>query len=345
MSNFEMFGLLMRGVMQGGLALWVYSDVRRRERSMLWTLGTFLIPEAFFPLYFWNQIPELTWTCPQCHRRNRIYSRQCRQCSKLFTSEETVARLQGFFEISDAVVILLIALLIQDLGYSISLLIEQGFDTVTQRAELLTLETGHFWFVKLVAGNVLVVLCVYCITIRCRRTLEAVGLKYNGNLRHLAVSLLFIVPMFVGFVALYGGVAWLADATGAGWLSQLVSWERQQRAVGMPETLTVSSAVLIGFALLILLPIGEEILFRGIALPALADRFGLTKGVVLSALLFALAHGFFRHFTPLVLESLWLFPIGILIASLRVRFRSLLPGLVVHCGLNLASLVIWFGWH
>jgi membrane protease YdiL (CAAX protease family) len=342
MSPLEVFGLFIRGIIGGSLALWVYNDVRRRERSMLWTLGTFFIPEAFFPLYFWNQIPELSWVCPKCRRRNRPYSRQCRQCEKIYTAEETIARLHGYLETSDAVVILLITLLIQDLGYSIAILLQNGVDRITERAEIFSLPPSHFWFVKLITGNVLLWLCVYCISVRYHRTMASVGFKYSGKLVHLAPLLLLAPPLFLAAAGLQSGVEWFSKITRADWLSELVAWEQRQRSIGMPENLDAASALLFGFALLILLPVGEEILFRGVALTAFADRFGRRKAVILSALLFTLTHGFFRYFTPPVLEGIPLFIMGVILARLYIRLRSLIPGMLIHSGVNLIWLVIWF---
>ena len=44
----EVYGLLMIGLINGALALWVYYDSKSQERSGLWALGTFLVPKAFF---------------------------------------------------------------------------------------------------------------------------------------------------------------------------------------------------------------------------------------------------------------------------------------------------------
>ena len=47
----ETYKLSLMVLIHGGLALWVYNDIKVRERSMLWVLGTLIVPEAFFPLY------------------------------------------------------------------------------------------------------------------------------------------------------------------------------------------------------------------------------------------------------------------------------------------------------
>lgn len=74
--------------------------------------------------------------------------------------------------------------------------------------------------------------------------------------------------------------------------------------------------------------IGEELLFRGAALP--------TLGLAVSALLFGLAHGFFRP--PYRAWSLYAAATGVLLGALTLWTGTLVAAIVCHATVNYASL-------
>ncbi len=77
------------------------------------------------------------------------------------------------------------------------------------------------------------------------------------------------------------------------------------------------------WALVIIPPIIEEIVFRGFMFPAFAKRFGVVLGAVVSSLLFAVAH--------LQLNvSVYTFILGLLLCFLYVRLGSTIPGIGIH---------------
>ncbi len=86
-----------------------------------------------------------------------------------------------------------------------------------------------------------------------------------------------------------------------------------------------------------LVPIAEELLFRGVGF-TLLRRFGPALAVVAVGILFALAHGLVRAFLPL-------FVFGVGMALLRDRTKSIVPGIVVHGAFNVLgmSLAAAFG--
>ena len=77
-------------------------------------------------------------------------------------------------------------------------------------------------------------------------------------------------------------------------------------------------------------PLVEEILFRGIAMTRLGPTFGAAAAVILSSLLFGLAHG-----TPIAVG--YAFLLGILLALIFLRYRSILPCIVFHIFFNFTS--------
>ena len=335
------WALFLSAAIHGGLALWVYNDSRLQERSGFWALGTFFLPQAFFPLYFWNQVPELSWTCPKCQRDNRAWSRKCGRCNQFYTAEETVARLHGYFNPSDPVVIFLIASLFQEVARHIAILMAKGIEVLTEDA-VYTLPASYFWSVKLVIGNVLIWLSLFCITGRYRRTIKSIGLGYSGNLADLGLPLFLAPALALVSVGFMQGISWFSQEIPLEGLGNLAQWEQQQWSNSMPESLGDGTVILLGFVMLILMPVGEEILFRGIAYIGFAGRFGQAKGIVLSALLFALLHGYIRSFVPLVLGGVPIFLMGLTLAWLYLRTKSLIPCIITHSLVNLILILVYW---
>lgn len=86
-----------------------------------------------------------------------------------------------------------------------------------------------------------------------------------------------------------------------------------------------STAILVGIFFVVFGPLAEEVFFRGFALQGISRRFGIKTGVVVSSLLFGILH------VNLVIPT---FLIGILLAFLFVRTRSVLPCFLVHSAHN-----------
>jgi membrane protease YdiL (CAAX protease family) len=80
---------------------------------------------------------------------------------------------------------------------------------------------------------------------------------------------------------------------------------------------------LLGWTAVVLAPLFEETIFRGALLPVLAKRWGTAGGVVLSALLFAMAHISIGELAPLTV-------LGVGLALLRVSTGRLLPSVLMH---------------
>ena len=326
-------------LIHGGLALWVYNDIKLRDRSMLWILGILLVPEAFFPLYFWNRAPELIWTCRDCHRNNRATSRQCRYCNRSYTVEETASILHGHFEPSDSIVIILVTLLVHRFALYTAIGIAEGPDKLAQPQDIpsfiSTLPPSHLWIIELIVGNILIWLCLHCVTMRYRRPLAAVGLKFSGDFRIFGLPFLLAPILMLISEGGMQGIVGLNRILSSKALESLIQMEQQRQAIGMPEHFGDASVILMGFVTLILTPVGEEMLYRGIMYTALANRFGDQKGLLLSSLLFALLHGSVLRFIPL-------FVMGLALALLSVRTKSIIPAIITHSCVNLISVVIWF---
>lgn len=88
------------------------------------------------------------------------------------------------------------------------------------------------------------------------------------------------------------------------------------------------------FALTVILaPIIEEIVFRGVLFPALRRRLGVVAGIVVSSVFFTLV-----HLNPLQMISV--LPLGIYLAIMYQRTGSIYPGMLLHASWNLLVLLI-----
>jgi len=95
-----------------------------------------------------------------------------------------------------------------------------------------------------------------------------------------------------------------------------------------------ASLVALGVMSVLIAPLLEEWFFRGVLFRALGQAFGARAGVlgtglavVVSAVLFALAHGEPLQFAGLAL-------LGIVLAVLVVRTRRLVPSVITHASFN-----------
>jgi membrane protease YdiL (CAAX protease family) len=88
----------------------------------------------------------------------------------------------------------------------------------------------------------------------------------------------------------------------------------------------------------VVVPVGEEIFFRGFIYGGLRTRWGVPAAMLASALFFAAVHLQLVHGLPIFL-------LGIVFAGVYQRSGSLVPVIVAH-GLNnvIAVLSLWRGW-
>jgi hypothetical protein len=93
---------------------------------------------------------------------------------------------------------------------------------------------------------------------------------------------------------------------------------------------------IIGIALVA--PVVEELVFRGFIYGGLRRKWGVTVSVLVSSLVFALAHTFSVGGSILLLGPS-LFIAGVALALVYERSRSLLPGMALHACFNLIAVV------
>lgn len=131
-----------------------------------------------------------------------------------------------------------------------------------------------------------------------------------------ALLLLAVAGLYVGFLAL----SLVFPETVARWMARGPS-----RDAAVPALVLLLGSI----RKVVLGPLVEEILFRGILLQLWARRFGVRAAVVASALCFALLH----------MDLIGSFVFGVVMAALYVRTGSLLVPIVAHALFNAVVVV------
>jgi membrane protease YdiL (CAAX protease family) len=93
-------------------------------------------------------------------------------------------------------------------------------------------------------------------------------------------------------------------------------------------------ALLVALVALVV-PVGEEVFFRGLAYGAFRRALGRHAGVLASAVFFAAAHVQPVEFLPILI-------LGMILAYLYEYTGSLVPGMIAHAVNNLAALVLFY---
>lgn len=113
-----------------------------------------------------------------------------------------------------------------------------------------------------------------------------------------------------------------------------------QNIVQMARATPVHMRLLLAFAAVCVAPVIEELIFRGVLLSGLARRMRMGWAIVITAIVFGCAHlpdfGFVWYPLPeLVL-------LGLVLAWLRVKSRSLWPAITVHATFNFIAMTALF---
>jgi uncharacterized protein len=142
-------------------------------------------------------------------------------------------------------------------------------------------------------------------------------------------------------VALAAGVTMvvLPFAWGLGYLSsQLMEWVRlepvqQQAVTSIQSVVEVWPQVYMASAAVLLIPVAEELIFRGVLYPPLKRSVGRRWAIWVSAVVFGVAHFNLMTLLPLTL-------LGAVLAWLYERTGNLLAPIVAHSAFNLANLAL-----
>lgn len=89
---------------------------------------------------------------------------------------------------------------------------------------------------------------------------------------------------------------------------------------------------------IVVAPLFEEFLFRGVLFAAVARRWGVPRAIGITTCAFVAVHvpGRLHYWPGLVAVAV----LALINCALRLRYRSLAPGIASHCSYNLALLVV-----
>jgi membrane protease YdiL (CAAX protease family) len=126
-----------------------------------------------------------------------------------------------------------------------------------------------------------------------------------------------------------------------GWISGIVVVTVAQLILGhvpvqpdqIPTTVQGPSLWLSGVVVVLAAPLGEEVFFRGFLYQALRQRFRVWPAALISAAVFATV-----HISPILIFAL--FPVGIGLALIYERKRSLLSSMAAHALFNLVGMLV-----
>jgi membrane protease YdiL (CAAX protease family) len=176
-----------------------------------------------------------------------------------------------------------------------------------------------------------------------------INVWYGEPLRRIGLPLLPPRRAVVSGLILGVAVLLLSSLTGFGveklaehfrylpWVARMLDYERTNAVAQMASSLHHSGplGLILGFfTVAIAAPLGEEMLFRGFALSALARRFGQGWGIVLSALLFAAPHSYS------LLGISVIFLMGLILGYVYRTGGSLWTVILIHAVNNGAQILV-----
>ncbi len=198
-----------------------------------------------------------------------------------------------------------------------------------------------FSIVTIVQNAAFVGLSFYVVMVRYRLDAGRLGLRFDGLSKKVIIGVLaaaVTILLSLGSERLAVYLIGLFIGPGAA-VARAAQEHLADPLRPMLQSFTgLMSARWILFLLAVVVPIGEEVFFRGLVYGGLRLKWGVVVGVLASALFFAAVHVQVVHALPI-------FALGLLLAVLYERTGSLLPGMVAH-GINnvIAVLSVWRNW-
>jgi membrane protease YdiL (CAAX protease family) len=118
----------------------------------------------------------------------------------------------------------------------------------------------------------------------------------------------------------------------------------QEQQVGFENAYNNIGLLMTFFSLVILPPITEEIIFRGFLFTSLRAKFRLRYAIVITSILFGIAHLQFGGGAPLLwVAAIDTFMLSCFLCYLRERTASLWPPILLHAIKNCVAFVLLFG--
>ncbi len=323
-------GLAIFIAVSAAAAAWVAQDARARfaggpGEGWVWAIGTLVALPIFLPLYLIAARPVgSVAVCPSCGRRTIGHRAACLHCGHPITFE-AFPDTWGWGEVVGIAVVFMISLPV--IAQAI------GVEEVPTLAELSTFA---------VAQNLLfLALAAYVARVRYRRPLTELGLRGDRWPWRAAAGIIVgsvTIPLSAASeqlaVSLIGLVVGPQRAEAMAAAEHANDVLTRLLGTGLSTPALVWILILVG----VIVPVGEEVFFRGFVYGTLR-RWGVLPGALLSAVYFGAVHQQIVHFLPITV-------LGIVLALLYERTGSLVSSMAVH-GINnvVAILSILYGWN
>jgi len=121
---------------------------------------------------------------------------------------------------------------------------------------------------------------------------------------------------------------------------QEVTGERVEDTVQIRPGLHGWSAVILIVMAIVVAPVVEEFVFRGLLFRSLADRYGFWVGAIASAVPFGLTHVGIGTAVDLWALRITLTIVGVLLAWVHWRRRNLLANIAAHATFNVIGVIV-----
>jgi membrane protease YdiL (CAAX protease family) len=162
------------------------------------------------------------------------------------------------------------------------------------------------------------------------------------------VGVRLLPPLRVGRSVLLGVGAAIAAWIGVTLLSEILTrllelLGREPEAGVVQEAVSRLDPTVLVLAVVLVAPVAEELFFRGVVLQAWLREYGERRAVLGSAALFAAIHADIRNLDALigsVVQVVPIFGLGIALALVCLRTRSLLAPMAMHATFNAISLTL-----
>lgn len=329
MSDILPFLLLM----QLFSAIFVYIDSKKlnMHNRMLWIIGSALFMPFFLPFYILLRPKRMIFLCQNCSAENLYPTEYCRKCNAEIISSQIVP-IRTEFGLMDAFMIIILSLLL----FPMSLAgIANRFGFVNDDLS----GWGSMFALNFIGSLSLLILSLWFIIKICKKSLIDIGITKDRLVRNILIGIVMLIPAIVISYVAEEATVNLLVAIAPSMSSEIYELQNQEHnipgEIWTDDTSEIGKLLSAGFLMIILAPIAEEIMFRGIIYTALRRKQQMWSAMVISSLIFAFAHGQVIHFGEI-------FIVGIFLAYLYERTKSLLPSITLHIIMNLFFAISWY---
>lgn len=180
-------------------------------------------------------------------------------------------------------------------------------------------------FIGYLFAQIIAIGFVYLFVWYRRGSLAALGFRSFKFSKAVGLMAMF----FVGYLIISSVTVIGLEAVDTG-----IDFQAQQE-IGFLEASTTLEVLLAFIALVVLAPFAEELVFRGVLLPAFSKKLGLTAAVILTSILFGILH-------PPVNAMIGIGVFAVFLALIYAFTRSIWPAIMLHSLKNLLAFIAIF---